>query len=114
MFDFKRATVFCLGYRLSKPKITRYSKYLGEAMAPGYVHAIGTIYVTKTIALKATERLRYVLSDLEQQSTLTSASTVWFPKWAVPPPWGKQKWAIGDPVNNNISFVLLTLSEQMS
>ena len=33
MFDFKRATVFCLRYRLSKPKMSRYSKYLGWDMA---------------------------------------------------------------------------------
>ena len=29
MFDFTRATVFCLGYRLSKHKMTRYAKNLG-------------------------------------------------------------------------------------
>jgi len=43
----------------------------------------------------------------------------WFPKWAVPPPWGRWetlgwRWsrngrlgATGDPVNNYISVVLL-------
>jgi len=50
----------------------------------------------------------------------------WFPKWTVPPLWGRWeplggRWsrngrlgAIGDPVNNYISVVLLTLSDQMS
>jgi len=51
----------------------------------------------------------------------------WFPKWAVPPPWGRwetltgggetemDSWgAIRDPFNNYISVVLLTLSDQMS
>jgi len=43
----------------------------------------------------------------------------WFPKWAVPPPGGGESemggWgAIGDRVNNYISVVLLTLSDQMS
>jgi len=55
--------------------------------------------------------------------------TQWFPKWVVPPPWGRWSrngrlggdeaemggWgAIGDPVINYISVVLLTLSDQMS
>jgi len=34
MFDFKLATVFCLGYRLSKHKITTYFKKLWGGMAP--------------------------------------------------------------------------------
>jgi len=50
----------------------------------------------------------------------------WFPKWAVLPAWGQWenlggRWsrhgrlgALGDPVNNYISVVLLTLSDQMS
>jgi len=50
----------------------------------------------------------------------------WFPKWARPPPGsGEKLWggveaemggwgAIGDPVNNYIYIVLLTLSDQMS
>jgi len=29
MFDFRRKTLFCLGYRLSKHKMTIYSKHLG-------------------------------------------------------------------------------------
>jgi len=32
MFDFRQATVFCLGYRLSKHKMNRYAKNLGDAM----------------------------------------------------------------------------------
>jgi len=28
-FDFKRATVFCLGHRLSKHKTTRYARHFG-------------------------------------------------------------------------------------
>jgi len=32
-FDFRRVTVFCLGYRPSKHKMTRYAKNLG-VMAP--------------------------------------------------------------------------------
>jgi len=41
MFDFRRATIFCLGHRFSKHKITRCAKSLG-GMAPwappGYVY----------------------------------------------------------------------------
>jgi len=33
MFDFRRATVFCLRYSLLKHKMTRYSKIFGKAMA---------------------------------------------------------------------------------
>ena len=33
MFDFRRATVFCLRYCLLKHKMTRYSKNLGGALA---------------------------------------------------------------------------------
>jgi len=33
MFDFRRKTLFCLGYRLSKHKMTIYSKN-SEGMAP--------------------------------------------------------------------------------
>ena len=44
MLDFRRATVFCLGYRLSKHKITRYAKNFGEAWAPGYAHARVTFF----------------------------------------------------------------------
>jgi len=33
------ATVFCMGYRLSNHKMTRYSKNLGGVMAsPGYAY----------------------------------------------------------------------------
>ena len=32
MFDFRRATVFCLGYRLSQLKITKYDKNLGDIL----------------------------------------------------------------------------------
>jgi len=35
MFDFKLATVFCLGYRLSKHKITTYFKKLWGAWPRG-------------------------------------------------------------------------------
>jgi len=43
----------------------------------------------------------------------------WFPKWAIPPPGGGEAemgacGAIGVSVNNYISVVLLTLSDQMS
>jgi len=43
----------------------------------------------------------------------------WFLKWAVPPlrgQWSRngRLGATGDPVNNYISVVLLTLSDQMS
>jgi len=34
MFGFRRATVFCLGYRLSNHKMSRYAKYL-RGMARG-------------------------------------------------------------------------------
>ena len=30
MFDFMRATIFCLGYRLSKHKMTRNAKNFGR------------------------------------------------------------------------------------
>ena len=39
MFYFRGATVFCLGYRLSKHKMTGYSKNLGSVALwplPGY------------------------------------------------------------------------------
>jgi len=43
MFDFRRITLFCLEQRLSKHKMTIFSKNLGEAMAPlvppGYAYA---------------------------------------------------------------------------
>jgi len=41
MFDFSRMTVFCFGYRLSKHKMTRYSKNLGghgPLGPPGYAY----------------------------------------------------------------------------
>ena len=40
MFDFRRATVFCLGYRISKHKMTRYAKNLGHGplAPPGYAY----------------------------------------------------------------------------
>jgi len=34
MFDFRRATVFSSGYRLSKRKMTTYSKKFGGSMDP--------------------------------------------------------------------------------
>jgi len=40
-FDFKRATVFCLGHRLSKNKMTRHARNLGGPWPPwkaGYTH----------------------------------------------------------------------------
>jgi len=37
-FDLKRATVFCVGYRLSKHKMTRYAKNNGGHGPPGYAH----------------------------------------------------------------------------
>jgi len=43
MFDFKRATVFCLGYRLSKHKITICSKHFGghdPLGPPGYAYGL--------------------------------------------------------------------------
>jgi len=33
MFDFKRITLLCLGYRRSKHEMTIYAEHLGEAMA---------------------------------------------------------------------------------
>jgi len=44
VFDFRWATVFCLGYRLSKHKMTRYAKNVG-GMAPWAlsVYAYGTL-----------------------------------------------------------------------
>jgi len=39
--DFRRATVFCLGYRLTKHKITRYSENLkgdGPLVPPNYAY----------------------------------------------------------------------------
>jgi len=42
-FDFRRATVFCLGHRLPKHKITRYAKNLrghGPLALPGYVYEL--------------------------------------------------------------------------
>jgi len=34
MFDFRRMTIFCLEKRLSKHKMTIFSKNLGRGMAP--------------------------------------------------------------------------------
>ena len=41
MFDFRRITLFCLEKRLSKHKITIYSKKLGDMVSlatPGYAY----------------------------------------------------------------------------
>jgi len=44
-FDFRRTTVFCLGCRLSKHKMTRYSKNV-EGMAPASLTApMGGLFV---------------------------------------------------------------------
>jgi len=48
MFDFGRITLFSLENRLSKPKMTIFSKYLGGAMAtlvppPGYAYGASTL-----------------------------------------------------------------------
>ena len=40
IFDFRRATAVCLGYRLSKHKTTRYAKNLRGHGTPGYVYMI--------------------------------------------------------------------------
>jgi len=42
MFDFRRATVFSVGYRLSKHKMTTYSKNLGSwpLGSFGYAYAV--------------------------------------------------------------------------
>jgi len=34
MFDFRQATIFLVGRRFSKPKMTRYSKHLGGTWPP--------------------------------------------------------------------------------
>jgi len=34
MFDFRRIALFCLEKRISKHKMTKFSKYLGAGMAP--------------------------------------------------------------------------------
>jgi len=34
MFDFRRITLFCLGYHLSKHKITVHAKNFGRGIAP--------------------------------------------------------------------------------
>jgi len=36
MFDFRQITLFCLGYRLSKHKMTICSENRGGASPPGY------------------------------------------------------------------------------
>jgi len=41
ILDFKLATIFCIGYCLSKHKITRHSKHLGGPWLfclPGYAY----------------------------------------------------------------------------
>ena len=43
MFDFRRATVFCLGYFLSKHTINRYAKHLGEC-PPGLPWLYACVY----------------------------------------------------------------------
>ena len=57
-FDFKRATVFCLGHRLSKHIMTRYASNLGGWPTPGYAF---TKYITCS--------LRY--------EEVTQSSTIW-------------------------------------
>jgi len=37
MFDFRGITLFCLGYRLSKHKMTIYAKNMWSELPPGYV-----------------------------------------------------------------------------
>jgi len=48
MFDFRRITQFCLEKRLSKHKMTTFSKNLGGGMAPlppfGYAHDYHIFY----------------------------------------------------------------------
>jgi len=40
MFNFRQATVFCLGRRFSKHKMTRFAKNLEGLGLPGYVYAL--------------------------------------------------------------------------
>jgi len=35
MFDFRRITLFCFGYHLSKRKMTIYAKHFGGSWPPG-------------------------------------------------------------------------------
>jgi len=47
--DFRRVTVFCLGYRLSKHNMTRYAKNLGgmghgPLGTPGYAYVMHGAY----------------------------------------------------------------------
>jgi len=60
-FDFRRATVFCLGYRLSKHKMIRYSINLGVVDPvghPGYAYVENhKLSILKDIKLSCTHFL---------------------------------------------------------
>ena len=63
MFDFRRITPFCLGYRLSKHKMTICSNHLGEhgpVGPPGYAYVWGFIGKMCTCSLyNAASRATY-------------------------------------------------------
>jgi len=54
MFDFRRITLFCLAKRLSKHKMTIFSKNLGGALAPlappGYAYGHGDAVASPKLA----------------------------------------------------------------
>jgi len=76
MFDFRRKTLFCLGYRLSKHKMTTYS-----LSPPGHPYAIGWLWFTllavQTYNLNSklptqTHQLHHLASRTAFSNTITS------------------------------------------
>ena len=62
MFDFRRATVFCLRYCLLKHKMTRYSKNVEGPWSPslpGYAY-VRAVYITYLISCFIWVRLGFL------------------------------------------------------
>jgi len=50
MLDFRRPTAFCLGYRLSNHKMTRYAENVWGAWPPGPPYSYAFITDCQTVA----------------------------------------------------------------
>ena len=70
MFVFRRATVFCLEYRLSKHKMTRYSKNFGGlARWP----ALATPFFSSVQYISASRQSQNTLSGIQGQEATAVA-----------------------------------------
>jgi len=70
MFDFRRATVFCLRHRFSKHKMTRYAKNLGQ------MALLATpMSVRRTVQL-LTRSVGYILDILFSDLAMDNQNTV--------------------------------------